>query len=75
VPPSYTDSHIRELCAKVLVCQGDEFKATIAELRQALRDRIEALSNLAVAMTLQIPEVLPGENGNLFEAKEKVKNR
>lgn len=72
--PSHTDIQIRELCAKALVAQDEEFVATITELRVALRDRIEALSNLAVALSLQIPEALPEEDRSLTETKN-IKKR
>jgi hypothetical protein len=56
VSPSYTDEQIRELCARALAAKGLEFEAVISKLRVALRNRAESLSNLAVAMLLQMPK-------------------
>jgi hypothetical protein len=56
VSPSYTDEQIRELCARALAAKGLEFEAVISKLRVALRNHAESLSNLAVAMLLQMPK-------------------
>lgn len=55
----YTDEDIRRLCFKVLNAQGEEFHSAIAELRSAFRNRIENLSNFALATILGVPR--PGD--------------
>jgi DNA-binding transcriptional MerR regulator len=71
VSPRYTDEQIRELCGKAIIAQGQEFEVSISELKAALRDRAQGLSNLAVAMILQMPS--PAREEDFPEAETERK--
>jgi len=63
VSPNYTDEQIRELCARALVARGPELEALISELRIALRNRTQLVSNLSVGVILQMPHPTSAELG------------
>jgi hypothetical protein len=50
-----TDEQIREMCARVLTTTGAGFESSIRELQSAIRQRLEGLSNQAVATMLRVP--------------------
>jgi len=56
----YTDEDIRRLCLKVLNAEDEEFYSAIAELRSAFRNRIENLSNFALASIFKVNR--PGDS-------------
>jgi predicted RNase H-like HicB family nuclease len=54
-----SDDEIRELCIRASLAQGESFSAAITELKIALRNRIENISNYALSTILQIPKAAP----------------
>lgn len=50
-----TDDQIRQLCSRVLTTSGAEFESTISDLQSAIRQRLEGISNRAVATMLRVP--------------------
>ena len=50
-----TDDEIRELCIRASLAQGETFAAAITELKIALRDRIEDISNFTLSTMLHMP--------------------
>lgn len=50
-----TDDEIREICSRLLTAKDSDFESVVQELRSALRNRFEKLSNLAVATILKMP--------------------
>lgn len=55
-----SDDEIRELCIRASLAQEEAFTAAITELKIALRDRIENISNLAVSTMLHMSKSAPG---------------
>lgn len=51
-----TDDEIRELCIRASLAHDETFTAAITELKIALRDRIEDLSNFTLSTILQMPK-------------------
>ena len=48
---------VRDLCARVLVAEGDEFDRLIVQLRQALRDHFVETRKLLVKSYPGLPKV------------------
>ena len=60
----YTDEDNRRLCLKVLNAEGEDFYSAIAELRSAFRNRIENLSNFALATIFKVNRPADSDTGN-----------
>lgn len=54
-----SDDEIRELCIRASLAQGESFAAAMTELKIALRDRIEDISNFTVSTMLQMSKPVP----------------
>jgi hypothetical protein len=52
MPARRLEDRIRELCAKALYEKGPQWRATIEELQQAIREHTMRLSNASAAVTV-----------------------
>jgi hypothetical protein len=54
-----TDDEIRELCIRASLAPDESFAAAITELKIALKDRIEDISNFTLSAMLHMPKPAP----------------
>lgn len=74
--PKYSDEKIRELCARAIAAEGEEFYAAMADLREFLRRASHNMENNTLASVLKVSKVTKASrNASAREDDEEPQKR
>ena len=59
----FTGDKIKELCARLIAADGEEFEAVLADLRVLMRKHSEYLQNRTTATVLKFPRPVGNKDG------------